>query len=58
MIRCPICKRVTKKYEPTGKFTTYVYKDLKDLTKGKDIYSELVVCMNCHHSGPTGVLLK
>jgi len=47
MINCPLCKRLTKEGEPTGKFRTMVYIDPNDKSKGKRIFSEKIVCNNC-----------
>ncbi len=47
MIICKICKRQTIVGETTGKFLTMVYKDPKDETKGKRIFSEEIVCVSC-----------
>ena len=43
MIRCNLCKRVTEKGEPTGKFRTWGYIE----PKGKKTIRESIVCMNC-----------
>lgn len=48
MIKCGLCKRQTNSGEPTGKFYTMVYKDSNDKSKGKRIFSEKIVCMNCN----------
>lgn len=48
MIKCPICKRQTEPGEITGKFLTMVYRDPKDKSKGKRIFKEKIVCMNCN----------
>ena len=48
MIKCPLCKRHTQKGETTGKFRTMVYKDINDQSKGKRIFKERTVCMNCN----------
>lgn len=47
MIKCPLCKRQTEPRETTGKFLTMVYNDPKDKSKGKRIFKEQIVCMNC-----------
>lgn len=43
MIKCPSCKRQTKKGETTGKFRTMVYVDPDDKSKGKRIFKVEVV---------------
>lgn len=48
MIICKLCKRQTEKRETTGKFLTMVYIDPKDKIKGKRIFAEKIVCMNCN----------
>ncbi len=48
MIKCKLCKRQTEKGEATGKFNTLVYIDPKDKSKGKRIYSSIIVCVNCN----------
>ncbi len=48
MIKCSSCKRQTQKGETTGKFKTMVYKDINDKSKGKRIFKEVTVCMNCN----------
>ena len=47
MIICKLCKRQTKPNEPTGKFRTMVYIDPNDKSKGKRIFKEIIVCMDC-----------
>ena len=47
MIICKLCKRQTEPNKPTGKFLTIVYRDPKDEKKGKRIYSEQIVCIEC-----------
>lgn len=54
MIKCPICKRQTKSNEPTGIFTTLVYKNPTNESEGKRIYKSEQVCMKCNSE----VLLK
>lgn len=42
MLKCPKCKRITEKREPTGTFRL-----IKNLEKGMRIISSQRVCMNC-----------
>lgn len=42
MIKCPMCKRITEKGEPTGTFRL-----MENLEKGKRIVSSQRVCINC-----------
>ena len=48
MIKCLLCKRQTQKGETTGKFITMVYKDPNDKSKGKRIFKEKKVCIDCN----------
>ncbi len=48
MIKCKLCKRVTKKKETTGLFVTYVYKNPEKMEEGKRIYASKKVCMDCN----------
>ena len=48
MITCFLCKRVTGKKEPTGKFTTYFNWIDKQGQERKDIKYEKKVCANCN----------
>lgn len=43
MLKCPKCKRITEKSEPTG--TLRLIENLKP--KGKRIISSKMVCMDC-----------
>ncbi|KKN67337.1 hypothetical protein LCGC14_0462010 [marine sediment metagenome] len=47
MLKCPLCKRQTKKGEPTGQFLTMVYKNPEDKLEGKRIFKSKNVCINC-----------
>jgi len=42
MLKCPKCKRITEKSEPTGTFRL-----IEKLEKGERIISSQRVCMDC-----------
>ncbi len=48
MLKCPKCKRVTKRGDSTGKFFTY--KAFGKDIKGYQTVTEINVCMGCNGS--------
>lgn len=47
MLKCPYCKRVTEKGEPTAHFFTYAYKNPQRKEDGKKIFTQVKCCYRC-----------